>query len=173
MGQDSRSPSDNLTSFFLAPASFTTALHSAIGGSVSWDVSVLFSPGDVFFGDIDLGITAGNNRIRPFLTPPVPATNPAYTHFAVDFTAAAGWSFFDGVNTAVATQQQINAVLAGADSLFIRAEYFTSATPDVAFLDNVVVRGVPEPPVMSLFGVALFTAALVGWRSSRRRLRRE
>jgi hypothetical protein len=164
-------PSDNLTSSFLAPSGVVNALHSAIGGSIAWDISTLSSPGDILFSDIDLGVRAGDLRIRQFLTPPAPATNPAYTHYDVDFSAAAGWDFFDGVTTSIATQAQIDTVLAGATVLFIRAEYFSSTLPDVGFLDNVIIESasatVPFPSTLLLLGAGVGLA----WLASRRMVR--
>ncbi len=152
-------PSDSDTSFFVAPGKFVPALHSAVGGSIEWDVSTLHSAADTFFStfaDIAMNAVVGADvwRIRLHVTPPAPPDHPAYAHYDVDFDTSEGWllSINLGPN-AVATQAQIDTVLAGASlrpdgqaALFIRAEYFSSATPDTAFLDNVRVRNaVPLP----------------------------
>jgi len=64
-------------------------------------------------------VTAGTERIRLSLTPPA--------HYDLDFDVSAGWIFFDGPPCAVncppgtlATQDQIDHVLAGATALLIR-----------------------------------------------------
>jgi hypothetical protein len=72
-------PSDSATSFFLAPASFAAALHSAAGGSISWDSSTISHAGDVYFASFaDVNIRAGDDRLRLDVTPPPPATHPAF-----------------------------------------------------------------------------------------------
>jgi len=155
-------PSDGLTSYFRGPSKFHSAFHSAVGGSVSWDIATINHSGDTFFRSSDLTILAGVNRIRLYVTPPVPIF-PTYSEYEADFTTAAGWFFFDGVTETVATQSQIDAVLLGADWFSIRAEYWSSATPDITFLDNVVVRGVPEPASLLLLGLGA-TALFFGTR---------
>ena len=149
-------PSDSATSFFLAPATFVIGLHSAVGGSLSWDSSTISHTGDVFFSSFaDVNIRAGSDRLRLDVTPPPPATHPAYTHYDVAFNVAAGWLLFDGTTTTTATQAQIDAVLAGADSFIIRAEYFSGSIADVGFLDNVAVNPTPEPATLLLFASTL------------------
>jgi hypothetical protein len=164
-------PSDSATSFFLAPASFATALHSAVGGSLSWDSSAVSHAGDVYFASFaDVNIRAGDNRIRLAVTPPPPAAHPAFTHYEVPFDISAGWLLFDGASTTAATQAQIDSVLAGAESLIFRAEYFSGPTADIGFLDNVAVdpaATVPEPSILLLFGSTLLAATSRGARRSR------
>ena len=135
-------PSDSRTSYFSAPSSFVTALHSAMGGLLSWDIATINSASDIFFSDADIDIRAGTNHIRRNVTPPAPLISPTYVRYSLTFGTDAGWLFFDGANTpTTATQAQIDAVLAGAESFTIRAEYWSSFTPDTTFLDNVVVAG--------------------------------
>jgi PEP-CTERM motif/Laminin B (Domain IV) len=162
-------PSDGLTSFFLAPVKFETALHSAIGGSIEWDMSTISQPSDTFFSSLDIQIGAGADRIRRSVTPPTPAAHPLFTDYELNFSTADGWNFFDGTTTTPATQAQIDAVLAGATSLILRAEYFTSTTPDSSILDNVRVQGpaaVPEPSSLALLAAGLL---IVGIARQRRR----
>jgi hypothetical protein len=134
-------PSDSRTSYLSAPSSFVTALHSAIGGSLSWDISTINAPSDIYFSDPDVDIRAGTNHIRRNVTPPAPPISPTYVRYSLTFGTDAGWLFFDGANTTTATQPQIDAVLAGAESLTFRGEYWSSFTPDTTLLDNVVVAG--------------------------------
>jgi hypothetical protein len=75
------------------------------------------------------------------VTPPSPPIAPTYIRYLLSFGTDAGWVFFDGANSTAATQAQINAVLAGAESFTIRSEYWSSFTPDTTLLDNVVVAG--------------------------------
>lgn len=42
-------PSDSRTSYLSAPSFIVTALHSAAGGSVSWDISTINTTNDLFF----------------------------------------------------------------------------------------------------------------------------
>ena len=134
-------PSDSRTSYFEAPSFFVAALRSAVGGSISWDFATIKSTDDIFFSDPDIDIRAGTNHIRRNVTPPAPPISPTYLRNSLTFGTDAGWVFFDGANTSPASQAQIDAVLAGAESLRIRAEYWSSFTPDTTFLDNVVVAG--------------------------------
>lgn len=135
-------PSDSRTSYLSAPSSFVAALHSAIGGSVSWDIATINTPStDIFFSDVDIDIRAGTNHIRRNVTPPAPPISPTYVRYSLTFGTDAGWLFFDGANTTTASQAQIDAVLAGAESFLIRSEYWSSFTPDTTLLDNVVVAG--------------------------------
>jgi Laminin B (Domain IV)/PEP-CTERM motif len=159
-------PSDNLTSFFLAPVKFETALHSAIGGSIEWDMSTISQPSDTFFTGVDIQVGAGANRIRRSLTPPAPAAHPLFTDYELGFSTADGWAFFDGTTTTPATQAQIDAILAGATSLRLRAEYFSSTTPDSSILDNVRVRGaaVPEPASLALLAAGVLIVGIARLR---------
>ena len=162
-------PSEDATSFFFAPSKFVTGLHSAVGGSIAWDEATI-NPGGPFFPSIDIQVGAGTDRIRLSVTPPPPAPHPTYSSYDVDFDVSAGWVFFDGPPCVVgcppgtvATQAEIDAVLAGATQLIIRAEFFMTATPDSAFLDNVILRDsglvqVPVPPALVL--VTMGVAAL-------------
>jgi len=134
-------PSDSRTSYFEAPSSFVAALRSAVGGSISWDFATINSTDDIFFSDPDIDIRAGTNHIRRNVTPPAPPISPTYLRNSLTFGTDAGWVFFDGASTSPASQAQIDAVLAGAESLRIRAEYWSSFTPDTTLLDNVVVAG--------------------------------
>ena len=117
-----------MTSFFLAPAALLSALAEAIGGSIAWDISTVKTLGDVFdpsAADIQVrGL--GTDRIRLSLFSSAPEY-PEYRSLDVGFTTAYGWNFFDGVTTTVATQAQIDDVLAHASSFIIRAEYWSGS----------------------------------------------
>jgi hypothetical protein len=134
-------PSDSRTSYFSAPSNFVTALRSAVGGSLSWDIATINTVNDIFFPDLDVVIRAGTTQIRRNVTPPAPPISPTYVRYSLTFGTDAGWLFFDGATMTTATQLQINAVLAAAESFTIRAEYWSSATPDTTLLDNVVIAG--------------------------------
>jgi hypothetical protein len=164
-------PSDNFTSFFLAPAALATALHSAVGGRIHWELSTQKSANDVFFSnaaDIQIRGTAGPSGLRLRL-PALPVTAPLlpdFDAFEVDFTTASNWQLFDGTNTTVATQAQIDSVLSGALNMIIRAEYWSGSSPDSTFLDNVVVSTVPEPVSLLLSLLALVALAITRSRAS-------
>ena len=170
-------PSEGAVSFFFAPSKFVTGLHSAIGGSIAWDEATI-NPGGPFFPAIDVQVTAGTERIRLSLSPPAPDAHPLYSHYELDFDVSAGWIFFDGPpcvencpGGTLATQDEIDDVLAGATGLIIRAEFFSTSTPDSALLDNVILSdsglvGVPVPPALVL--VAMGGAVALGVSRRRR-----
>jgi hypothetical protein len=136
-------PSDSRTSYLVAPPAFVNALRNAIGGSIWWDLSTINTPQDIFFTAYDIDIRAGGNHIRRSVTPPAPPISPTYARYALAFEPGSGWEFCTDPcpGTTGASQVQINAVLAGAEGLMIRGEYWSSATPDTSLLDNVIVAG--------------------------------
>jgi hypothetical protein len=138
-------PSDSRTSYLSAPSPFMGALHGAIGGSISWDLTTINTPTDIFFSDPigDIDIRAGANHIRRNVTPPAPPVSPTFARYFLTFGTDSAWQFCTDpcASTTTASQDQINAVLAGADSLLIRGEYWSSFTPDTTLLDNVIVAG--------------------------------
>lgn len=177
-------PPGSPASFFLAPAKFITALPSAIGGSIQWDVSTQPVEGHGFFAVTDILIATGplsfasQNTIFTEVTPPPPPTAPDYAEYEMTFLEG-NWSFSDGPfrTPELATQAQIDDVLANATFLIIRAEYHEppaaapTETPgaDIAFLDNVrILNGaapVPEPSTLLL----LATGGLAAIGVARRR----
>jgi hypothetical protein len=135
-------PSDSRTSYFEAPSGFVAALHSAAGGSIWWDLATIKSADDIYFSDPDIDIRAGTRHLRRNVTTATAVPFwPNFSRYALAFDTNAGWTFVDGASSGPATQDQINSVLAGAESLRIRAEYWSSFTPDTSFLDNVVIAG--------------------------------
>jgi hypothetical protein len=132
-------PSDSRTSYFSAPSGFINALHGAGGGFIAWDLTTINAPGDIFFSETDVEIRAGATRLRRNVTPPAPPISPTYARHTLNFGTGAGWLFFDGSGTTTASQEQINSVLAGADTLLIRAEYWSSFTADTSLLDNPMI----------------------------------
>ena len=169
--------------FFVAPAKFITALHAASGGSIQWDVATLPVAGHTFFSITDIAIASGffNSAIVAQVTPPSPPAAPAYAEYELSFLVGAGWGLLGGEfrgdepPPALATQAEIDAALASATFLLIRAEYHESLTgtpgPDVVLLDNVrvldgVTVPVPEPTTLLWLGLGV---AGVGATASRRR----
>lgn len=150
------------TAFFLAPANVDMALHSAIGGGISWDLSTIHDPSATFLignGRSDIIIRAGASSIRQIVTAPFgPPTNGSFAHYSLDFSVAGGW-LFNGITTA-ATQAQIDSVLLNADTMLIRADYWDRNLPTGSVLDNVSISApIPEPETyaMLLAGLALLS----------------
>jgi hypothetical protein len=144
-------PSDSRTSYLVAPSSFVNALHSAVGGLISLDISTSIDSRDaiLYFSDPDIIIKAGANQIRRNVTSTTspPPFFPTYARYVLGFGTGAGWLFFDGLNETTANQAQIDSVVAGADTLMIRGEYFSGFFPDTTYLDNVIIAG-PGPAVV-------------------------
>ena len=164
------SPSDNETSFFRGPTSLVNALHGAVGGNIAWDISTTRQPADDFFSsNADIQVRAGDDRIRRSLALSAP-THPNYVTYKLDFSTTDQWSFFDGVNTTIATQQQIDNVLTNATSFIVRAEFWSSNTSDAGYLDNVILTAVPEPGEWALLLAGLGFVGCVA--RARRRLSR-
>lgn len=157
---------DGRTSFYLAPSGLVSALHSAIGGSVSFDVGSTPAHGDVFYATFpDILIRAGSNEIRMHIFSVAPS--PSFDHVNLSFTTASPWIFFDGTTRSTATQANIDGVLAGAALMVIRAEYWASANADSALLDNVLIAGpIPEPETYAMLLAGL---ALLGFAARRRK----
>lgn len=156
-------PSDNETSFFLAPAGLLSSLVGAVGGSIAWDISTVPPTlGGVFYSSAaDIQVRGlGTDRIRLSLFSSAPEY-PEYRSLDVGFTTAFGWNFFDGMTTTAATQAQIDDVLEHASSLIIRAEYWSSTLADTTYLDNVYLssRSVPEPDGLALLGLMMVLLA--------------
>jgi len=144
-----QAPSDGLVSLFQSSSEFGFALRSAVGGSVSWDLSTEYdNKTDVFFSsgsDIEVW-SAGGDRINLSVLTGGAPVEPKSQTFQVEFSTGYAWHYFDGNATVLATQEQIDGVLANAANLILRAEYWTSGglLPDTTFLDNVILRGRPE-----------------------------
>ena len=154
-------------SFFMAPTSFLTALKSpsAIGGSISFDIGSSHETGDTFFSFIaDVQVRAGTTRLR-YVFPSEPSFP---THVSLDFTTSFPWHISTSAIDAgpLADQTQINSVLAGATGLFIRAEYWSSASPETAILDNVRIAAIPEPETYAMMLAGL---GLLGFIARRRK----
>jgi hypothetical protein len=158
------------TAFFLAPTNVNTALHSAIGGSISWDISTIHDPSATFLigsGRSDISIRAGTDSIRLIVTAPSgPAAYPGFSSYGVDFSTASGW-FFNGVITP-ATQAQIDSVLLNADTMLIRADYWSRNLATSSILDNVTISApIPEPETYAMLLAGL---GLLGFAARRRKL---
>lgn len=156
------------TSFFMAPTSFLTALNSpsAIGGSISYDIGSSHETGDTFYSFIaDVQVRAGSTRLR-YVFPSEPSFP---THVSLDFTTSVPWHISTSTTDPgpLATQLQINTVLASATGLFIRAEYWSSAaSSETAILDNVRIAAIPEPETYAMMLAGL---GLLGFVARRKR----
>jgi len=157
------------TAFFLAPANVDAALHSAIGGGISWDLSTFHNPSATFLignGRSDIIIRAGADSIRQIVTAPFgPPINGSFAHYSLDFGAASGW-LFNGITT-LATQAQIDSVLLDADTMQIRADYWDRNLPTSSVLDNVAISApIPEPETYAMLLAGL---GMLGFAAARRK----
>lgn len=162
-------PSDNLVSYFISPSSAAIALHSAVGGSVSWEISTAKGgAGDTFFSGADVVVRGTGQHVRKRLASSITLL-PVFHTFSTAFSASDGWEYTsDNVTWAAATQSQINGVLLGAVRLAFRAEYWSSVNPDTTYLDNVrILSSVPDPASLPLFAIGLVVLAVTRWRSAR------
>lgn len=117
--------------YFVAPDEYLGDKSAYSGGSLQFDLkqSSLSSQ----FNDEDVVITGGGKTIA-FNT----ANNPGldWTHYSVPLDAGSDWRL-GSVSGAVASQADIDAVLADVTSLWIRGEYVSGA--DTGGLDNVLL----------------------------------
>ena len=145
------------TGFFLAPNDVLAALHAAIGGGISWDLSTIHDPSASFLignGRSDISISDGINSMRLIVTAPLgPASLPSFSHYDMAFTTASEW-FYNGITT-LATQSEIDSVLGGASRMVIRADYWSRERPTSSILDNVQITSAPEPATLALLGIGL------------------
>jgi hypothetical protein len=161
-------PSDDQTTYFSNSVQFPVAMRTAPseGLTLSFDLSTIHGDGDTFFTTtLDIlvlqttGLGANNTRLilNNFFTAP-PATHPSYSHYEINFTTAQGWEYQEmGGPRTPATQEQIDTVLANAQSLIIRGEFWTGPTADTTFLDNVVLfSSIVRPPTVTAISTQRF-----------------
>lgn len=123
--------------FFVAPAKFLGNHSDAYGKTLTFDLKqVIGSPNQ--FDDDDILMTGAGTTLA-YNTPNNPALDGSWTSYSVSLTAAAGWHV-GSIAGAVATQAQMQTVMASLTDFRIRAEYQSGADTD--YLDNVRMNGI-------------------------------
>lgn len=146
--------------YFVAPAKFLGNQAAALGSLLRFDLKQVYPGGANQFNAADV-LLQGAGLTLAYDTASNPA-NGSWTAYAVPL-AAGGWHL-NALNGALATADQMAAVLGSLSSLRIRAEYQTGA--DIGHLDNVAL--VPEPASAALMACGL--AGLAGLLGCSRRL---
>lgn len=145
--------------YFVAPGAFLGNQAGAFGTNLTFDLQQVYPGAANPFDDDDVVLTGGGLTLvyDTAVNPP----NGAWASYAVPLSGG-GWRVGSSTG-ALATDQQIQAVLSNLSSLLIRAEYQTGA--DTGYLDNVSLVPEPAPALMLLAGFGV----LAGVRRARQR----
>lgn len=130
--------------YFVAPSKFLGDKSAYSGGKLDFDLKQ--SPTDSQFNDEDIVITGGGKTIV-FDTASNPGTD--WTHYSVTLDTTSDWRL-DKLGGTVATQADIDAVLANVTALRIRGEFVSGG--DTGGLDNVVLT--PKDAAVRVLGDA-------------------
>lgn len=151
-GHIAASDTNNLVTYFGAPAPFRGNILAALNGTLSFDVRYR---GTVDFNFYDVVIRGGGLLLR--LDAPLPAIGPnGWTTLEYTIGPGAGWTTSAGAAATLADFQQ---VLANVTDLWILAEY-TNGITETADLDNVTLleSEIPEPSGLAGLGLAALWA---------------
>jgi hypothetical protein len=145
---------------FYAPSKFTGNLSSFYGGTVNLRASTTENDGSNYKNVV---IRGTNNNELWYVTPP-PGTS--FTDYSVALSAAGGnWTF--NSNSTLATEAQMQAVLASVAGVGVSADWKTGGeTVRLDSFSMASTAGVPEPGSLILCGLGMAGA---GWMARRRR----
>ncbi len=145
--------------YFVAPSAFLGDRSGAFGTDLRFDLKQVYPGGANPFNANDVVLTGGSLTL--VYDTPVNPPNGSWASYAVPL-ASGGWRV-GSLTGALATDAQIQSVLANLSSLRIRAEYQTGA--DTGYLDNVSLVPEPTSALMLLAGLGV----LAGARRARQR----
>lgn len=146
---------DGRTWYFVSPASWNGNLSAYKGGTLSYDINLLYKSGG-YFDNTEVIIRSGSSHVdwNP-TTPHQPALN-TWTTYSVELT----YANFGG------NQALFDSVMSNVTSIWIRGEYISGG--DKEGVDNIIMTApVPIPGAMFLLAPGLAGIAAV-----RRRLRK-
>ncbi len=133
------------TQYWMAPAKFHGDLSAAYGDSLVVGIADQGSGYGSFHQEDVILQGGGLTLVHDFASAP----GADFTHYVVPMIESE-WHR-DGLNGPVATQAELQQVLAAVTTLFIRAEY--QLGPDTQFLDEVVLYGVAATVIADAPGV--------------------
>lgn len=152
-------PNDDWT-YFRAPSKFLGDLTAYLGGTLSWDSRAV--TGGTSANEAEV-VLMGAGLVLVYEA--TATLSDSWTSFSVAL-GAGPWRVSDTFGGALATPEQVAAVLGNLQELWINAEYYTPVVETIA-LDNVRIAPVPEPTGAAMLAAGL---GLVGWRLARRRM---
>lgn len=153
---------------FISGSNALNALHGALGGILSYDLSDDLTDGVNYAGPV---LYSSLGTIAFATTPPV--ASPNFSHYDISLTNT-GWFFYGGGGALTANPVNASdfaAILAGATTFAVHADWHTGA--DFTRLDNVEITtaapvgGIPEPESWALL---LIGFAAMGAVARRRKL---
>lgn len=142
---------NNLTTYFAAPAAFRGNLLAALNGTISFDMRYT---GTVNFDFYDVVIKGGGLVLR--FDAPLPPIGPnGWTTLQYAIGPGAGWTTSAG---GAATLADFQTALANVTDFWILGEY-TTGIVETADLDNVTLSSIPEPSGLAALGLAALWVA--------------
>jgi len=149
----------NDTWYFLAPDAYLGDQSDFYGGSISFDMKQDGSANQ--YNDIDIILSGGGMDLVLDI-----GDNPGtdWTSYSVNLALGGGWRI-DRLSGSVASEAQIQSVLADLESLSVRGEFVSGNTDDASNLDNFSMVKEPATPP-EYIGVKVdssFDTELDGW----------
>jgi len=146
--------------YYQAPDKFLNDKSLAYNQTLTFDLWQKHYASTMLFESSDV-VLKGAGLILTIDAGAYPTLWETWTGYSVPLKEGVGWMKVTAQTSlvgTVATQAEIQAVLASLDQLLIRGEFITGA--DTGRLDNVNMNLVPIPPALWLFGSGLL--GLVG-----------